>query len=77
MSENTCGSCPHLVVQDLWRGMYTASCGKTDGLIVPHEWTGETIILWRVPDFCQNPDKVKSEKRAPRKDWVVMNVKEV
>lgn len=57
--------------------MYTASCGLTDGLIVPHEWSGEIITLWRVPDFCENPEKIKSEKRAPRKDWVRVSVKDL
>lgn len=74
MSKNTCGGCPHLVIQDIWRGMYTASCGLTDGLIVPHEWSGKIVTLWRVPDFCGNPDKTHSEKRAPESEWVRVDV---
>lgn len=77
MSNNTCGGCPHLKITDIWRGMHTASCGLTDGIIVPHQWDGESLItLLRVPSFCENPDKKPSVKQAPKKDWVVINVKE-
>ncbi|AUR88429.1 hypothetical protein NVP1113A_28 [Vibrio phage 1.113.A._10N.286.51.E7] len=75
MSNNTCGNCPHLEIQDIWRGMHTASCGLTDGIIVPHKWENDTITLWRVPDFCQNKDKKPSSKQAPRKDWVEIKTK--
>ncbi|CAM0103247.1 hypothetical protein PODOV084v1_p0036 [Vibrio phage 340E47.2] len=79
MSKNTCGNCENLRVTSAWRGqMFIASCGATeDGLIVPHEWSGETITLWRVPSFCTRTDKVKSEAQAPHKDWVRINVKEI
>lgn len=74
MSKNTCGNCQHLQITDVWRGMHTASCGLTDGLIVPHSWEGDTITLWRVPEFCGNPDKTPSKKQAPKKEWVHVKI---
>jgi len=75
MSNNTCGNCPNLVIKDIWRGMHTASCGLTkDGIIVPHKWENGVVTLWRVPEFCENPDKKPSKKQAPKKDWVHVKV---
>ncbi len=78
MSKNTCGGCPHLQIKDIWRGMYTASCGLTDDeLIVPHSWNGDKgkVVLHRVPEFCENPDKIKSKNPVPVKDRVTIYTK--
>ncbi len=78
MSNNTCGGCTHLKITDIWRGMHTASCGMVGDIIVPHYWDGNgTITLWRVPGFCENPDKKPSASKAPKKDWVLIDVKEL
>lgn len=74
MGKNTCGNCQNLQITDAWRGMHTASCGLTDGLIVPHSWANNTITLWRVPEFCENPDKTPSKKQAPKKEWVHVKI---
>ncbi len=82
MVLNTCGGCPDVKIhinKAPWFAM--AYCGKTggikDGIIVPHEYDGEkkTITYTRVPDFCKNPDAEPSEKPAPIKDWVTVNLK--
>lgn len=51
-NKTTCFGCKHLEVKDIWRGMHTASCGKTDGHIIPHEWTGSRVIINGIGDFC-------------------------
>lgn len=72
MSKRTCHGCPNLELNRM-RTMTIAYCGATeDGFIVPHEWNGfdNTITFTRVPDFCTNATKTKSEKPAPRSEWV-------
>lgn len=74
-SMKTCGNCEYLRLSSLMRGtMVTAFCGNTDDqLIVPHSWDGEIITLWRVPEFCTNPDAIISPQRAPEAEWVTVN----
>lgn len=50
--KKSCYGCKYLVVEDIWRGMHTASCGKTDGLITPHEWTGDKVVITGIGSFC-------------------------
>ncbi|AUR84304.1 hypothetical protein NVP1052A_75, partial [Vibrio phage 1.052.A._10N.286.46.C3] len=76
MSKRTCHGCQHLEVSDGWRGVRTGVCTfEGGGYIVPHHWNGEsnTITFWRVPNFCVNPDKIPSEKKAPRQEWVTLD----
>lgn len=54
--KETCFGCKHLEVKDIWRGMHTASCGLTEGLITPHEWTGDKVIITGVGDFCKGKE---------------------
>ncbi len=74
MSKNTCGNCPSLGLNKT-RLMTVAYCEKTDE-VIPHEWCGysNTITLWRVPVNCTQEGKMPSEKQAPRKDWVVIDL---
>ncbi|UYE90970.1 hypothetical protein [Vibrio phage vB_VaS_L1] len=56
--KKSCYGCKHLKVEDIWRGMHTASCGKADGLITPHEWTGENIIITGIGKFCTGKEEI-------------------
>lgn len=57
LAEVTCFGCKHLEVKDIWRGMHTASCDKDgEGLIVPHEWAGNIVIIRGVGDFCSGKE---------------------
>lgn len=70
--EKTCGNCENLEVAGHSRAAF-AGCGLT-GYAVPHEWIGENskFTFWRIPVDCPRTDNVKkSEKQAPKKDWVI------
>ncbi len=66
-NKETCFGCKHLEVKDIWRGMYTASCGRTDGLITPHEWTGEAVVITGIGKFCQGKEKGIDMERLVKK----------
>jgi len=68
--EATCGNCPNLIV-----GAMNCLVCEPEDAIVPHDFDGETYILWRVPVFCPREDSevVKSEKMAAKKQWVKRN----
>ena len=76
--EKTCGNCPFLKISGTKRAAF-AGCIKT-GFIVPHSWDGQKdenqFVFWRIPTECplQNSDILKSEKQAPKKDWVVKSL---
>ncbi len=71
--ENTCGNCKNLISHDTAMGGNFYGC-KVTGFVVPHHWDSEEAIFWRVPVNCPRPDSevVKSETKAPRKDWVTI-----
>jgi len=71
MSEKTCGNCKNLIISGR-KGAAFAGCENT-GLVVPHGWDGETNLFtfWRIPTDCPRGDVIKSEKQAPRDEWVV------
>lgn len=54
--RKSCFGCKHLEVKDILRGMHTASCGLTDGLLIPHEWTGEIVVINGIGDFCKGKE---------------------
>ncbi len=56
-SKDSCFGCKHLEVKDIWRGMHTASCGRTDdGFITPHEWNGEVVFITGIGKFCKGKE---------------------
>jgi hypothetical protein len=74
--DKTCGNCPHLQITGNKR-MPMASC-KQDDLIVPHQWDGNDFTFWRIPTCCQRTEGViKSEKQAPKNEWVVKKLSEL
>lgn len=50
--KESCFGCKHLEVKHIWRGAYTASCAKHDGGLIPHEWTGSSVVINGIGDFC-------------------------
>jgi hypothetical protein len=71
--EFTCGNCDKLMLSKNERYNHPG-CQATDD-VVPHEYDGEKLIFWRVPTHCPRSDNdvKKSEKRAPKKHWVIRN----
>ena len=69
--EKTCGNCKELFVGGIPPRMPMMACKITDN-IVPHEWDGNKFTMWRIPTSCPRTDNVKkSEKQAPKKEWVI------
>jgi len=75
--RKTCYECPNLKLNNT-RSMVVAYCGARDkGPVIPHasdlsdDETKWDLTFWRVPMECPLPDTevLKSEKRAPVKDW--------
>ncbi len=73
--EKTCGNCKNLT--KIGNRNWIFGC-ELSGFVVPHsaDYTKGEIIFWRVPTSCPISDGsvVKSEKQAPKKDWVVKTV---
>lgn len=74
--RKTCHGCKHLKSTEIMRAP-VQYCGKTE-LVVPHQFDENEITYWRVPLACPLPDDqvLKSEKKAPRKDWVTIPASE-
>lgn len=74
----TCHGCDNLRQQTIAMGGSVAYCAETEA-VVPHHFQSDPPekTYWRIPTNCPLPDSevVKSENKAPRKDWVT--VKEV
>ena len=72
--RKTCHGCQNLKHQEMM-GAQIAYCGAT-GFVVPHHFQSDPmeVTYWRVPMKCPLPDSevVKSEEKAPRKDWVTV-----
>lgn len=75
--ENTCGNCPDLKIAGR-EGIACAGCGLTE-LVIPHEWNGvdNKFTFWRVPTNCPRNDVIKSDKQAPKSDWIVKTFKQL
>ena len=68
--ENTCGNCEN-VFKGGTTNMPIAACKITD-FIVPHMSDHFEVTFWRIPKECPRKDDVKkSEKQAPKKDWII------
>lgn len=70
-NEKTCGNCKDLFLGGNPPRMPLVVCKQTN-YIVPHSFDGEEFVMWRVPLDCPRTSGVtKSEKQAPKKDWVI------
>jgi hypothetical protein len=73
MKEITCGECKNINVSNAM-GMPIFGC-KLTGYVIPHEAISETekVTFWRVPLCCPRSENevLKSEKQAPRNEWVI------
>ena len=69
-AEKTCANCENLFKGGVLN-MPVAACKLTD-FIVPHQSDHTQATFWRVPLECPLVSGVKkSEKQAPKKDWVI------
>ena len=76
-TEKTCGNCENINF-DNGGGWGVFGCKKT-GFVIPHhaEYENKKVTFWRVPKECPKTEGVKkSEKQAPRKDWVIKSFKD-
>jgi hypothetical protein len=77
MPSNTCAGCPNLVENRIAMNGLVYSCKHTGAVIPQNSVSKEDhwqITFWRVPLPCPRTDTVKSETKAPAKDWVVVKV---
>jgi len=67
--HKTCGTCPHMKLNNMGRFGVIAYCGITDDeMVVPHQYDGNSVITTRVPEFCKNHDAKPSKNPAKKSE---------
>jgi hypothetical protein len=62
--KKSCFGCTHLEIEDVWMGAHVATCGRTDGLFIPFEWTGSRIVINGIGEFCEGKELTEPDKVA-------------